>query len=394
MAWNIKSEPFLENVALIEQLKLRVGYGVAGNDNFDSNAYRPVIKPDGNTFDYESGTYVPQYTSKLNAKPDLKWEENKEYNIGLDWGISNNKLTGTFEYYKRRTDGLLIKINVDGDPGYVYPDLWINAGSFESSGFEANIQYHPYTSKSFNWKTQLSFSTFTQKIIKLNEDWSNDNNKKGWLQGRGLVGGNNWSLYIQEGWELGTFYMPEYAGLSQDGKFLFYTAAGGVTRDLANAERRVVGSANPDFELGWSNYFNIGNSFDFSFAFRGVFGGEVLNVTRLILSNPSVLPNTNALREAISQKAANVTSEPVINSKFLESGTFIRLENISLGYNFNVLKAGYNVRLNVTANNLFVITKYKGTDPEITYTGMDYGLDNFNVYPKTRSVMIGLTLTL
>ncbi|KAF5076836.1 TonB-dependent receptor SusC [anaerobic digester metagenome] len=394
VAWNIKSEPFLENVNLIEQLKLRVGYGVAGNDNFDSNAYRPIIRPDGNTFDYETGTYVPRYTSNLNANPDLKWEENKEFNIGLDWGLFSNKVNGTFEFYKRTTDDLLVKIRVEGNPAYSYPELWINAGSFESSGFEANIQYHPFSTNSFSWKTQLSFSTFTQKIVKLNKDWSENNNKRGWLQGRGLVGENNWALYIKEGWELGTFYMPEYAGLSQDGAFLFYTASGGVTRDVSKAERRILGSANPDFELGWSNYFTLGKSFDFSFAFRGVFGGEVLNVTRLMLSNPSVLPNTNALKEAISEKALGVTSRAVINSRYLESGTFIRLENINLGYNVNVFKAGYNLRVAITANNLFVITKYKGTDPEITYTGLDYGLDNFNVYPKTRSVMLGVTLTL
>ncbi len=395
IAWNIKKENFMNSFVFLDQLKLRVGYGIAGNDKFDSHAYIPVIGPNGTTFDYESGTYIPKYTATYNANPNLKWEENRELNFGLDFGLLTNKLSGSFEYYRRKTNNLLVPINVEGNPAYSYPKIWINGGDFSSSGFEANLQYFALSTKNIEWKTQLSFSTFKQKIERLDSKWSADNNKQGWLNGRGLVGDQNWTQYIQEGWQLGTFYMPEYAGLSADGKFLFFTAAGGVTRDITKAERRVVGHALPKFEIGWSNSFNFYKYFDLNFSFRAVYGGKVLNVSRLILSNPTQLPTLNALTEALDNAKKGVTSAPIVNSDFLEDGSFIRLENLSLGYTFNKFKnSNYKVRFNITGNNLFILTKYKGTDPEMTYSGLTFGIDNFNVYPKTRSIMFGITLTL
>lgn len=396
IAWNIKRESFLDNINFLDQLKLRVGYGVAGNDKFDSHAYMPIIGPDGTTFDYESGEYIPKYTATYNANPDLKWEENRELNFGLDFGVFKNKLSGSIEYYRRKTNNLLIPIKVEGNPAYSYPKLWINGGDFSSSGFEANLQYFALSTKHLEWKTQISFSTFKQKIERLDSKWSADNNKQGWLNGRGLVGDENWTQYIKEGWEIGTFYMPEYAGISPtNGKYLFYTAAGGVTSVLQNAERRVVGNALPKFEIGWSNSFNIYKNFDLNFSFRAVYGGDVLNVSRLILSNPNQLPTLNALTEAIDNANKGLTSAPIVNSLFLEDGSFIRLENLSIGYTFNKFKnSNYKLRFNITGNNLFILTKYKGTDPEMTYTGLTFGLDNFNVYPKTRSIMFGITLTL
>jgi len=397
IGWNIKREEFMNSISFIDQLKLRVGYGVAGNDKFPTNhAYLPIIQPNGTTFDYESGTYVPKYTSTYNANPDLKWEENKELNFGIDFGVLKNKVSGSFEYYRRKTVDLLVDV-----PAWlstqVYEKVWINGGDFTSSGFEANIQYYALSYKDFDWKTQFSFSTFHQKIDRLSSKWTANSglNKKGWLQGRGLVGDQNWSQYIQEGWELGTFYMPEYAGISSDGKYLFYTATGGVTRDITKAKRKVVGHALPKFEIGWSNNFNIYKDFDLSFSFRAVYGGDVLNVTRLILSNPSQLPTLNALKEALGNAKKGLTSAPIVNSYFLEDGSFIRLENLSFGYTYNKFKnKNYKIRFSITGNNLFIITKYKGSDPEMTYSGLEFGIDNFNVYPKTRSIMFGISLTL
>lgn len=397
VAWDIKKESFMDNIVPVEQLKLRIGYGVAGNDKLSSNhAYMPEIGPNGTTFDFESGEYVPRYTATYSANPDLKWEENRELNIGLDFGLLNNKISGSLEVYRRTTNNLIVDVDVQGNPAYAFDRLWINGGKFKSSGFEAYVQYFALNLPMMDWKTQFSFSSFNQEIVSLNESWKEDNNKKGWITGRGLVGGENWSQYIQEGWELGTFYMPEYAGLSSDGKYLFHTAAGGVTREIDKAERRVLGHALPAFEMGWSNYFTLYKNIDFSFAFRAVYGADVLNATRLYFGNPNVLPNLNALQEAVSEKRRGVTSMPVINNMYLEDGSFIRLENISLGYTFDKFPAHTfeKLRVAVTANNLFLITKYKGADPEMTYSGLDFGIDNYNVYPKTRSIMFGLTLTL
>jgi iron complex outermembrane receptor protein len=188
--------------------------------------------------------------------------------------------------------------------------------------------------------------------------------------------------------------MPEFAGISQDGKFLFYTAAGGVTRDITMAERRVVGDAQPDFELGWSNYFTIYNNFDFSFNIRAVYGYDVFNTTRLIFGNPIWLPNINVLQSALEEKEKGLNDNPKLSSYYLEDGSFLRLDNISLGYNFKNVPGFKNIRAYFASNNLLTLTRYTGVDPEISFDGLSFGLDQYNVYPKTRTFTFGINVTL
>jgi iron complex outermembrane receptor protein len=188
--------------------------------------------------------------------------------------------------------------------------------------------------------------------------------------------------------------MPEYAGLSADGKFLFYTETGGVTRNLENAERRVVGSAQPDFELGWSNYITFMKSFDFSFTVRGVYGYDIFNTTRLIFGNPIFLPDRNVLASALDEYERGLRDNPKLSSYYLEDGSFIRLDNISLGYNFTNVAGFKKIRIYAASNNVFTFTNYSGIDPEITFSGRSFGLDQYNVYPKTRTVTVGLNVTL
>jgi iron complex outermembrane receptor protein len=188
--------------------------------------------------------------------------------------------------------------------------------------------------------------------------------------------------------------MPEYAGLSQDGKFLFYTAAGGVTRELELAERRVVGSAQPDFELGWSNYITFLKNWDFNFTIRAMVGHEIFNTTKMIFGNPSFLPDRNVLYEALDEYERGLRDNPKLSSYYLEDGTFVRLDNLSLGYNFKNV-AGFDlIRLYFASNNVFTLTGYSGIDPEISPSGLSFGLDQYNTYPKARTFTFGLNITL
>jgi len=193
---------------------------------------------------------------------------------------------------------------------------------------------------------------------------------------------------------LGTYYLPVYAGLSEDGKFLFHTASGGVTRNVEDAERRIVGHAQPDFELGWSNYFTIIDRIDVSFSLRAVYGFDVYNATKMFFSNPSVLPNLNATEEALDEAKRGLTDSPKVSDYYLEDGSFVRLENITIGYTFNTdnIEWVQRIRLYFTANNLMTFTNYSGIDPEISYDGLSFGLDNFDVYPKTKAFTFGLNV--
>ncbi len=399
VAWNLKREAFLNDVSFMSMLKLRVGFGLSGNQEIGNYHSISVVNIDGTTVNFETGESAVKFSQPYNDNPDLKWEENREINIGLDYGFLNNRISGSLEYYYKTTYDLLAEYSVPVPPNIV-GRTWANAGEISNTGFEFSIDYAAVNRAKFTWKTSLVFATNKQKVVSLSSEdgsfqWTEGDKKRAWLSGRGLVGDQNWTQYIDEGYELGTFYMPEYAGLSQDGKFLFWTAAGGVTRNVEDAERRIVGTALPKFDLGWSNYFTFLNGFDASIHFRAVYGNDVLNVTRMVFENPTILPTLNTLTSVQSEIDRGVTDAPKVNSYYLEDGSFIRIDNISLGYNVGLNDSKWikKLRLYFASNNLLTITGYSGIDPETSYDGLEFGLDMYNTYPKTRTYTFGLQVT-
>ncbi|MCF8372111.1 MAG: SusC/RagA family TonB-linked outer membrane protein [Bacteroidales bacterium] len=398
VGWNISREAFLEDVDFIETLKLRVSYGLSGNQEIDNYRSQIYATPYSTGIDPETGQDAILFDVRHNANPNLKWEENSELNIGIDFGILNNRISGSLEVYDKRTYDLVAPFAVDVPPN-IFPTTWANAGEISNKGVELNLQLIVMDKKRFDWKSTIAFSKNIQKIESLKStdgtfEWSDADRKRGWLQGRGLVGNENWTTLLQENEGVGTFYMPEFAGISDDGVFLFHTAAGGVTRNLDDAERRVVGSAEPDFELGWSNYFTFFN-FDINLSMRAVIGGMIMNNTRMIFSNPKVLPTYNALSEVMDEIDKGLNTQPTISSYYLEDASYLKIDNLSIGYTFDVDKLNWlsKFRIYVVSNNLYTFTKYSGLDPEISYDGLDFGVDKFNVYPKTRTFAFGINAT-
>lgn len=392
--WNITNEDFMKNVDFVSGLKFRVGYGITGNQEFGNYNGIEYYQSAGNTINFETGEESILMQFAHSANPNIKWEENAELNIGIDFGLFNDKISGSIDYFNKTTYDLLGRYSVPVPP-YPVDRIWANVGQFEVQGFEAFVQGYPVRNSNFDWKTSVTFSTYKQNVVSLsNDEFSMEELHEGWLSGRGLVGDLNWTQIVKPGMSLGTWYMPEYAGLSADGKFLFYTASGGVTRDLEKAERRNVGSAQPKFELGWSNYFTFYKNFDASFAFRGVFGYKVFNTTKLIFGNPIWLPDINVLSSALDEIDHGLTDNPKLSSYYLEDGTFVRLDNISIGYNLKNVKFIKNMRIYFASNNLLTFTGYSGVDPETTTSGLSFGLDQYNVYPKTRTFTLGLNVTL
>lgn len=398
VGWNIKKEAFMENVNIVETLKLRVSYGLSGNQEIGNYRSRRYATPSQTGIDPETGQDAIIFNVTHNENPNLKWEENREVNIGIDFGILNNRISGSLELYEKHTFDMLGEFKVDVPPN-PYPTTWANAGEISNKGIELNLQIFAVDQSNFDWKSNFAFSKNIQEIVSLsNSDstftWSEADQKRGWLQGRGLVGDNNWTLILEPGQAVGTFYMPEYAGLAADGVVLFHTEAGGVTRDPDMAERRIVGSAVPDFELGWSNYFSFYN-FDVNLSIRAVIGGMIMNNTKMIFANPRVLPTYNGLAEVLDEIDNGLTSAPVMSSYYLEDASYVKIDNLSIGYTFDVDKVKWlsKFRVYFVANNLYTFTKYSGLDPEIGYDGLDFGVDKFNVYPKVRSFAFGINTT-
>lgn len=397
VAWNIKQEGFMENVSFMSMLKLRAGFGISGNQEIGNYHSIGVVNIDGTTVNFETGESAVKFGKSNNDNPDLKWEENREINVGIDYGFLGNRISGSIEYYYKSTYDLLAEYSVPVPPNIV-DKTWANAGEISNQGIEVNVNFSAVNKSNFTWKTSLVFARNKQKIISLsneNFEWTEADKKKGWLYGRGLVGEQNWTQYIEEGYELGTFYMPEFAKVSDDGQFLYYNASGGITRNIEDAERRIVGTALPDFELGWSNYFTFFKHFDASITFRAVYGNDVLNVTRMVFENPTILPSLNTLSSVDDAMAAGIDDAPEVNSYYLEDGSFIRLDNISVGYNIGLPENKWiqKVRVYFSSNNLYTLTGYTGVDPETSYDGKEFGLDMYNVYPKTRTLTFGLQVT-
>jgi TonB-dependent starch-binding outer membrane protein SusC len=393
MMWNITGEDFMSGITdVLSNLRLRVGYGISGNQEFERYKALEYYIQAGNTINFETGENAILYRFEHAANPDLRWESNAELNIGIDFGLWQDKISGSVEYFQKNTYDLLGEYSVPVPP-YAVGRIFMNIGQIQVNGFEMFVQAYPVKTRNFDWKTSLVFTTFKQEVKKLSGgdfEWSAQ--RVGGVGGRGLVGDN--TQVVQEGLPLGTWYMNEYAGLSADGKWLFYTAAGGVTRFPENAELRPLGNAQPDFELGWANYFNFYRHFDMSFSVRAVYGHQIFNTTRLFFGNPRLLPTLNVIEDALDEAARGLDDIPRTSSYFLEDGSFIRLDNLSIGYNIRNLSAFKNIRVYFASNNLLTITKYSGIDPEISFSGLSFGLDQYDVYPKTRTFTFGISVTL
>jgi iron complex outermembrane receptor protein len=397
VGWNIKGEDFLKNVQAISQLKLRVGYGIAGNQDIPIGVDQRFFAPAGTAIDPETGEVVISFETSgdVNPNPDLKWEENHELNVGVDFGIFRDRLSGSIEYYRKVTKDLIYRYELPVPPNrnrFIYA----NAGEIRNSGIEATLQAFFVSRPNYKWKSIITLSHNKQETVKLSNDlYDLDEIKTLYVSGRGLVGGENWTQLIAPGFEIGTFFLPEYVALSEDGKFLFATEAGGVTRDVTLAERRVVGQAQPKFVGGWSNFIDLPHGIDISFSFRTMVGHDVLNVTRMVFSNPADLPTLNTLQEALDEYDRGLSSSPIVSSYYVEPASFLKLDFASIGYTIEKLKSKNigTLRIYVSGSNLATFTKYTGTDPELSYGGFEFGRDQYDVYPKTRSFAFGINAT-
>ena len=396
-AWNIKKENFAKNWNDVSDLRLRVGYGLTGNADIPNNIDRVRYEPTSKGIDSETGQEIIIWNNNRGniPNPNLAWEEVRELNLGLDFGFFKNRITGSVELYSKNTNGLVMEVSVPVPPN-IAPKKYENAGEIINNGIELTLNTIVVDSKNFQWKTTFVASKNKQETITLGNLEANSLGiKKLYVSGRGLVGGDNYTQVILPGYEIGSFFLPVYKGLTSDGKFLFETEAGGVTRDVTKAKRQFVGSAQPDLIIGWSNYFQIYKGFDASFSLRGIFGHQIFNVTKMVFSNPADAPNQNVLASAIVGESATITSDPTISTYYLEDGDFVKLDNISLGYNipFSPESKVKTLRVYLTGNNVWMWTKYSGLDPELNFSGTEFGRDQYDVYPRTRSISIGINTT-
>lgn len=389
-AWRVDKESFMQNQSLFSDLKFRGSYGVTGNSS-GFNAYTAqFISGSLGTF-YYNGQQMGAYGPNQAANPDLKWEKTATTNIGVDFSMLKGKITGSIDLYDKKTTDMIFNYSVN--PVLVpVGTIVANGGAMSNKGIEVSLGATPVKTANFTWSTNLNLASNKNKITKLTNPFfiGGDSIRRVQPDGGGQTGS---TLQIfKEGKPLGEFFTLEYAGKNANGVSQYYDKNGNLTTTpLIGVDYHYAGSAQPKLLLGWGNNFQY-KKFDLSIFFRGVFGNKIFNATRADLFRPSTAMTNNILVDA-GNESPNDLNAYKYSTRFIEDGSYLRLDNMTLGYNFG--KVGrfiHSVRIYQTINNLFVITKYSGIDPEVEQGGTAPGVDSNNFYPKTRTFMFGLNV--
>lgn len=386
--WNIVNESFFGQSAAVNQLKLRASYGLVGNAPFGDFLYRKNYA----VINYDTRKAI-ELTNLGNE--DLKWETTAQFNVGLDFSFFNQKVSGSFDYYDKSTTDLLFPFPTSLTTGF--PTLTDNIGSMSNKGFEVMINTVNVSNTDFGWTSSLNISTNKNNISDLSGQ-------------QAIIGVN---AYL-ENQPAGVFYMRKYVGVDPaTGLALYDDGNDGTTSDWGAAPRQVVGNPNPDFFGGLTNTLSYKN-FDFSFLFQFVQGADLYFATGEFLANSGYnlqgqlnsqvdrwyAPGDNAPNPGYDIKQ----TAPQPSSRWLQDGSYVRLKNVTLSYNFpeSVLSKLNlrNMSIYVGGTNLFTITDYEGYDPDVSYSdpndgvigeNISRGIDNFST-PQSRIIMSGIKI--
>jgi iron complex outermembrane receptor protein len=381
----------------VNSLKLRASYGQTGSLPPYAYLSLPTLTVSGS---YYSGNnqYGFTYAPNQNPNPNLKWETKAETDIGLDFSMFNNRLSGTVDYFRRTTSNLIFNATVPVPPNLV-STTWENIGTLQSNGIEFLINYDMLKSRRFSWTTGLNFSRAHVVLTKLDPTLAGS-----------YVGASNLGSPGQEatqitramqGQPIGLFYQAVYKGVDQNGKYLFDDGKGNAVAD-DNSYKRIIGNGLPKFEMGWTNTFRY-DRLDLNIFFRGAFGHDLINTYRAFYENPTVASVYNVVKTKYYNPKVN--DAQLFSSLFVEKGTFVKLDNATLAYNWLLKKDGptggfRSLRVYVTGYNLFVITGYTGADPEVRYADQSInpvnilapGIDRRENWVMTRSFTLGVNL--
>lgn len=423
LAWRIGQEDFMKNTGIFDDLKVRVGWGQSGNssgfDIYTSRFYYqmsgrfPYVDPvTGETTEWKG------VSAARNQNNNLKWETTTMLNVGIDFAFLNGRINGTVEYYNKDTKDMIWDYPVSTT---LYPvgTLTANVGKMNNRGIELTINAVPVQSRDWNWSTSLNLSHNRNKVVSVSDPTNGFN--------AGVLNRYNPSLGVStatiqriiEGRPIGTFYMWQWAGYNENGISQFYTRYGegdqAVLDGKANVgdlildadgkpvttltpeekDRTIVGYAQPKLTLGWNNTVTFKN-WDLNAFFTGVFGQKIFNEPRAYYESiANVRAGKNVMVSIIENQKFTDSSSNYPSDRYLENGSYLKLATLTLGYTFRNCFDGWlnDVRLYVSANNVFTITSYKGRDPEICLGGLEPGNDTrSDHYPRCRQILVGATI--
>ena len=401
--WRISGEDFLKDVRGVDDLKIRFGFGITGNNLGSDLQSLQLMQPGGNF--WYNGKYVRTFEPQSNANPYLSWERKFEYNLGIDYAFLGNRLFGSIDFYIRDTKDLLWNYDVNigdvtpSDINIVYPTLLANAGAIRSKGIEVAITGVPVKTKDWEWTSTFTIAFNDNQITKLNDPDMNlnaTNTDCGTVIVDGLY--NYYTQKLIEGVTVGNFYGYKVDrtrgnnGVDNKGNLIFEDLDHNGTPD-----KQIIGNAQPVFTYGWNNTVRW-KWIDLTLFFRGSYGNDILNVTRLVYTPTNSSVSGGVYAQSVKDLADGTgvlrnSNNTQFSDYWLEDGSYIKLDNITLGFTVPLPANKYvqNLRLYLTAQNVFTLTPYTGKTPEVSTSDPQYcGIDNPSFYPEVRSFLFGV----
>jgi len=394
-AWRAIDEPFLKSQSLFSDLKGRISYGITGNSlGFDPLISKIQYSSVG-AF-YYNGAFVNAIGPAQNANPDLKWEKTAMFNTGFDLALLKDRVKASIEYYDKKTSDLIWYYPVSTIQ-YFVSTFTANVGSISNKGFELTIDATPVRNASFQWATFLSLAHNANRLVSLsNNIFKLDSIFEAAPGGQGQTG--SYVQILKSGKPVGQFFTFSYAGKNAAGVSQFDDATGKITLAPRNfADYRYAGNAQPKLLLGWGNTL-AWNGFDLNIFIRASLGAKVMDATLADLNRPVESTNYNLPVFSANESPRDISAY-IYSNRYVENASYLRLDNVTLGYNFSPFFKGMRgLRLYIAGNNLAVLTGYRGIDPEVSLSGLTPpvgltpGVDNKDYYPRTRAFLFGLDL--
>jgi len=392
--WRISHEDFFPGSmdALFENLMLRVGYGVTGIEPEQPYLHWTTLSYED--WFYYQGEWMQSLEPAQNPNPELRWEEKREYNIGLEASMFNYRVEATFDMYRRHTKDLLWNFSVPVPP-FLYGSMMANIGEVENRGMEAHLRFVPIRTDDMEWRTNVGFSTNTNELLDLSDD---DFQTEHDFFAAGHTGEpvQEWTHRVRIGGPIGNFWGYKSVDIDEDGRWIIETPEGEhVPIDQTTPEdKQVLGNGIPNYEVSWNHQFSY-RQFDLSVSMRGAFDYQILNFDRLFYENPRVT-HYNMLESAFDDVYGKrqLNNDLAYVSYYVEDGDYWKIDNITLGYNFDPGAIDWlqRARVYLSVQNALIITGYEGIDPEVSFTGLSPGNDHRDKFPTTRTFTLGMNI--
>lgn len=393
--WTISNESFLKDVTFINNLKLRAGYGETGIIPNRSYMSQTLLNYEG--YVYNNGSWIQGLVPASNPNPDLRWEKSAEINLGVDFTFLKNRISGSVDVYHKKTKDMLWDYNVPVPP-YLYGVITANVGKMENKGIEILLNTVPVKLKDFEWNSSMTFSHNENELTSLSNDLYE-------IDGNYINVGNagdpiSFSTHrLEVGQSIGNFWGLKSVDITTEGKWIIETKDGTrktLTETLYNDDnKQYLGNGIPKYNAGWTNTFRY-KQFDLGVVLVGAFGFQILNFQRMFYENPTINYNMLDSSQDLVYGKTKLNYSQTYVSYYIEDGDYVKLNNVTLGYNLDVKKLKFinSARIYASGSNLATITNYKGIDPELSLGdgGLTAGNDSRDKYPTTRTFTLGINL--